>query len=183
MRMTNPSISRRKFAQLLGVGAACAVAKPALSFATDPVTQPAAGSSASASIVRLSSNENPYGPSPQALKAMNDAFNLACRYPDDHADLLIEALTKANGVSREQILLGDGSGEILKLGAVAFTGPMPGGKNGTAAPAPAKGDNASRAVSPGRGNLVAADPTFEAILKHASVNGAGVVKVPLTSSF
>jgi len=71
----NPSISRRKFAQLLGVGAACAVAKPALSFATDPVTQPAAGSSASASIVRLSSNENPYGPSPQALKAMNDAFN------------------------------------------------------------------------------------------------------------
>jgi histidinol-phosphate aminotransferase len=183
MRMTNPSISRRKFAQLLGVGAACAVAKPALSFATDPVTQPAAGSSASASIVRLSSNENPYGPSPQALKAMNDAFNLACRYPDDHADLLIETLTKTNGVTRDQILLGDGSGEILKLAAVAFTGPMPGGKSGTAAPAPAKGDNGSHAVSSGRGNLVVADPTFEAILKHASVNGAEVVKVPLTSSF
>jgi histidinol-phosphate aminotransferase len=183
MRMTNPSISRRKFAQLLGIGAACAVAKPALSFATDPVTQPAAGSSASAGIVRLSSNENPYGPSQQALKAITDAFNLACRYPDDHADVLIETLAKTNGVSREQILLGDGSGEILKLGAVAFTGPMPGGKNGSAAPTLAKGDNGSRAVSPGRGNLVVADPTFEAILKHASVNGAEVVKVPLTSSF
>jgi histidinol-phosphate aminotransferase len=183
MRMTNPSISRRKFAQLVGIGAACAVAKPALSFATDPIPQPAAGSSASAGIVRLSSNENPYGPSPQALKAMTDAFNLACRYPDEHADVLIETLAKTNGVTREQILLGDGSGEILKLGAVTFTGPMPGGKNGAAAPAPAKGDNASRAVSPGRGSLVVADPTFEAILKHASVNGAEVVKVPLTSSF
>jgi histidinol-phosphate aminotransferase len=181
--MTNPSISRRKFAQLLGVGAACAVAKPALSFAADPVTQPAAGSSAGAGIVRLSSNENPYGPSPQALKAINAAFNLACRYPDDHADLLIETLTKANGVTREQILLGDGSGEILKLSAVTFTGRMPGGKNGMALPVPAKADNGSHAVSSGRGNLVVADPTFEAILKHASVNGAEVVKVPLTSGF
>jgi histidinol-phosphate aminotransferase len=97
--------------------------------------------------------------------------------------LLIETLTKTNGVTREQILLGDGSGEILKLGAVTFTGPMPGGKNGTAAPVPAKGGDGSHAVSSGRGNLVVADPTFEAILKHASVNGAEVVKVPLTSSF
>ena len=73
--------------------------------------------------MRLSSNENPYGPSAKALKAMTDAFGLACRYPDDHAELLIEALAKINGVSRDQILLGDGSGEILKICASAFTGP------------------------------------------------------------
>jgi len=160
--MTTTSISRRRFAQLLGAGAACAVVRPALSFAAQPVAQSATGS-----VVRLSSNENPYGPSPKALKAMNDAFGLAWRYPDEHADLLIEALAKINGVNRDQILLGDGSGEILKLCAETFTGPIANGKNG----------------SLGRGTMVVADPTFEAILNHASANGAEVVKVPLTSSF
>ncbi|MEP6685939.1 MAG: aminotransferase class I/II-fold pyridoxal phosphate-dependent enzyme, partial [Verrucomicrobiota bacterium] len=111
------------------------------------------------------SNENPFGPSPKALKAMSDAFGLSCRYPDEHADELIDALAKMNGVDRDQILLGDGSGEILKLCADTFTGPMSNGKNA------------------GRGALIAADPTFEAILKHAEVNGAQVVKVPLTGGF
>jgi histidinol-phosphate aminotransferase len=72
--------------------------------------------------------------------------------------LLIDALAKLNGVNHDQILLGDGSSEILNLCAETFTGPT-------------------------RGNLVAADPTFEAILNNASVNGAEVVKVPLTGSF
>jgi len=160
--MSTISISRRKFAQLLGVGAAAAVARPALSFAVDPTASPAAA----ATIVRLSSNENPYGPSPKALKAMTDAFGVACRYPDDHADLLVDALAKDHGVNRDQILLGDGSGEILKLCAVAFTGPMANGNK-----------------SMGRGKLVVADPTFEAILNHAKVSNAGIVKIPLTTSF
>jgi histidinol-phosphate aminotransferase len=163
----NPiSISRRKFTQLLGAGAAGAVVRPALSLAK-PATANAAG--AIASVVRLSSNENPYGPSPKALKAMTDAFKLAWRYPDEHADLLIDSLAKINGVNRDQIVLGDGSGEILKLCAETFTGQISNG-------------NAPSTASP-RGNLVVADPTFEAILHHATVNGAEVVKVPLTSTF
>src|SRR2546426_1676587 len=169
MPMNTISISRRRFAQMLGAGAACAVARPALSFAgtlsAKPVAQPAADLLATAGVVRLSSNENPYGPSPKALKAMNDAFSLAWRYPDEHADVLIEKLAKINGVNRDQILLGDGSGEILKLCAETFTGPMAHSKNA------------------GRGTMVVADPTFEAILNHASVNGAEVVKIPLTRSF
>ena len=68
--------------------------------------------------------------------------------------------------TRDQILLGDGSGEILKLCADVFTGPLTNDK--TAA---------------GGGTLVVADPTFEAILYHAKLNGAEVVKVPLTASF
>jgi histidinol-phosphate aminotransferase len=145
---------------LVGAGAVCAVAKPALSWplAAEPVGQSPVGSVAAATVVRLSSNENPYGPSPTALKAMNDAFGLSCRYPDEHNDELVDALAKLNGVSRDQILLGDGSGEILKLCADTFTGPK-------------------------LGKLVAADPTFEAILNHAKVNGAEVVKVSLTPSF
>src|SRR5438552_13376911 len=151
--MNTISISRRRFAQLLGAGAAAVVVRPAFSFATEPVPR-----SMVKDVVRLSANENPYGPSPKALKAMNDSFGLACRYPDEHNSVLIDKLAKLNGVNRDQILLGDGSGEILKLCAETFTGLQ-------------------------NGKLVAADPTFEAILNNASANGAEVVKVPLTSSF
>jgi histidinol-phosphate aminotransferase len=151
--MNTIPLSRRKFAQLLGAGAAAALIRPAGSFAKQPEHIPASGQ-----VVRLSANENPYGPSPKALKAMTDSFTLACRYPDEHNNVLIDKLAKLNGVNRDQILLGDGSSEILKLCAETFTGKE-------------------------RGTLVAADATFEAILEQASANGAEVVKVPLTSTF
>src|SRR5437667_11937197 len=151
--MNTISISRRRFAQLLGGGAATAVVRPTFSFATEPVPK-----SMVQGVVRLSANENPYGPSPKALRAMNDAFNLSCRYPDEHNDVLIDALAKLNGVNRDEILLGDGSGEILKLCAETFTGPK-------------------------QGTLVVGDPTFEAIINNASASGAEIVKVPLTGTF
>src|SRR6266704_3235766 len=154
--MNTISISRRDFARLLGAGAAAAVVRPPLSFAkpTQSVTTPLA----EGGIVRLSANENPYGPSPKAFQAIRDSFGLACRYPDEHNNVLIDKLAKLNGVNHDQILLGDGSGEILKLCAETFTGPK-------------------------QGKMVVADPTFEAIFNHARVNGAEVVKVPLTSTF
>ncbi len=155
--MNTISVSRRKFAQLLGAGAAAALVRPPLSFAK--LTQPSATSStAGGTIVRLSANENPYGPSPNALKAMTNSFGLSCRYPDEHNNLLIDKVAKLNGVDHEQILLGDGSGEILKLCAETFTGKE-------------------------HGTLIAADPTFEAILNNAKANGAEVIKVPLNSTF
>jgi histidinol-phosphate aminotransferase len=155
-KMNTMSVSRRRFAQLLGAGAAAVVVRPSLSFAkpTQAITTPLT----EGCVVRLSANENPYGPSPKALQAMTDSFGLASRYPDEHNNVLIDKVAKLNGVSHDQILLGDGSGEILKLCAETFTGPQ-------------------------NGKLVAADPTFEAILKNASANGAEVVTVPLTSSF
>jgi len=155
--MNTMSISRRRFAQLLGAGAAAVVVKPPLSFAK-PTQSAATSSTAGRNIVRLSANENPYGPSLKALQAMTDSFGLSCRYPDEHNNLLIEKLAKLNGVNHDQILLGDGSSEILKLCAETFTGKE-------------------------RGTLVAADPTFEPILQQAGINGAEVVKVPLTASF
>jgi histidinol-phosphate aminotransferase len=155
--MNTISISRRKFAQLLGVSAAAAVVRPAVSFAGEPAGSPAASTAPATGVVRLSSNENPYGPSTRALSAMKDAFGAAWRYPDEQNELLIDSLAKLNGVVHDQILLGDGSSEILKVCASAFTGS-------------------------GR-KLVAADPTFEAILNYAKTGGAEVTKVPLTSSF
>jgi histidinol-phosphate aminotransferase len=154
--MNTLSISRRKFAHLLSVGAAAAIIRPRLTVATEaPTTKTASTGSV---VVRLSANENPYGPSPQAHAAMKNAVDLCCRYPDEANDVLIEKIAKINGVSREQIALGDGSSEILKLCAETFTGPT-------------------------QGKLIAAEPTFEAILEYSKANGADVVKVPLTSSF
>ena len=46
---------------------------------------------------------------------MTDGFSLAWRYPDEYADMLAEELSRVHGVPVDQILLGDGSGEILKL--------------------------------------------------------------------
>lgn len=175
-------MNRRRFAQLFGAGAAYLAVRPQLSLA-DATRRLAAPITSPASVVRLSSNENPYGPSPLALKAMTDAFGLAWRYPDEHADILIEMLAKLNGAGRDQILLGDGSGEILKLCAAAFTGPISqtGSSREIKLARPTRGPSLS--FKAGRGKLIVADPTFEAILNHAAVNAADVVKVPLNASF
>ena len=175
-------MDRRRFAQLFGVGAACLAVRPELALASP---SPAVTGSAAAPrhIVRLSSNENPYGPSPMAVRAMQEAFGLAWRYPDEHADTLIDMLARLNGVKRDHILLGDGSGEILKLCAAASTGPMSNDRNREIKLArPTRGKSAPTFKS-GRGHLIVAEPTFEAILNHATVNSAEVVKVPLDARF
>jgi len=147
------SLSRRGFAKVLSAGAAYAALNPSFAMSTPALRLV----SSSPTLVRLNSNENPYGPSPLAVKAMTDAFSLAWRYPDEHEGMLIDALAKLNGVAGNQILLGSGSGEILKVAAAAFTGP---GKK-----------------------LVVGHPTFEAILAYAAVAGAEVVKINLTSAY
>src|SRR6266568_2739958 len=153
--MNTHSISRRHFAHLLGIGAAAAIVRPRITIATESSTVPAP---AKGGAVRLSANENPYGPSAKAHEAMKNAHPMSNRYPDEANDVLIDKIAKVNNVNRDQIVLGDGSSEILKLCAETFTGPT-------------------------QGKLIAADPTFEAILEYSKACGADVVKVPLTSSF
>jgi histidinol-phosphate aminotransferase len=148
----NPSaLSRRGFTKLLGAGAAYAALRPALGFSESTPAQ-----TKTSDVVRLSSNENPYGPSPAALKAMTAAFALAWKYPDETQEDLVEALAKLNQVSKEQILPGAGSGEILKVSVAAFTGPEK--------------------------KLVVGDPTFEAAAGHAKASHAEVVKVKLNAN-
>jgi histidinol-phosphate aminotransferase len=103
------------------------------------------------------------------------------RYPDEHADNLVDTLAKLHGVSPEQIVLGDGSGEILKVCASAFTGPMTGDAKPIELSKPTRGP--ALMFIPGRGKLVVADPTYEAIVNHARVNNAEVVKVPLNHKY
>ena len=102
------SLTRRGFTQALGFGAASAVLRPllpsadALPLVAKPATGAAAHDAASA-IVRISSNENPYGPSPAAFAAMRRAFDVSWRYPDEAADELAGDLAKLHGVSRDHI--------------------------------------------------------------------------------
>jgi len=170
-------ISRRKFAQFISMSAACLATRPDISLARGTL-----GNMASAAApVRLNSNENPYGPSQMAVRAMSEAFGLAWRYPDEHADELIDMLAKVNGVNRDQVVIGDGSGEILKICASAFTGSLATAGRPIELSKPTRGP--ALTFTPGRGKLIAADPTFEAILNHARVNRAEVIKVPLTAAY
>jgi histidinol-phosphate aminotransferase len=148
-------LSRRRFTQLLGLGLASTAVgtagapRLALAKATAPVSL--------SDVVRLSANENPYGPSPKAFAAMREAFGLAWRYPDEGMDALVADLARHHQVGTDAVLLGNGSSEILKLCAAAFTGP-------------------------GRPTVMA-DPSFEALAMYAHTAGVEVVKVPLTADF
>ena len=148
MNSSQVSVSRRTFAGIAGAGVAAAALRPLIA---------ATPARATDGVVRLSANENPYGPSPAALQAIRDALSLAWRYPDESVQGLVSDLAAMHGVPKEWFVVGDGSSEILKLAASAFTGP-------------------------GR-KLVTAEPSFEAIAKHAEVHGAEVVTVPLDPDY
>ena len=73
-----------------------------------------------ASIIKLASNENPLGPSPAALAAMRAALEQAQLYPDGSGFYLRKALAGLLGLSQENIILGNGSNEIIEFLAHAF---------------------------------------------------------------
>ena len=152
--MSTALFSRRDFSRTIGQSLALAVAAPHLLAPDAKHREPASSPSASA-VIRISANENPYGPSPKAIAVMAACGGIAARYPDVAHREMCDALAKLHGVTRDNIVLGCGSGEILRVTDVAFLGP---------------GQNA-----------VAAEPTFEAVLDYARVLRAEPVKIPLTA--
>lgn len=66
-------------------------------------------------ILKLSSNENPLGPSPKAVAAMAAVAGDSHRYPDGGATALREAIAALHGIEVERIVCGTGSDEILQL--------------------------------------------------------------------
>jgi histidinol-phosphate aminotransferase len=71
-------------------------------------------------IIKLASNENPLGPSPKALAAMRAALESAHLYPDGGGFYLREALAARLGFTRDHIILGSGSNEIIEFLGHAF---------------------------------------------------------------
>jgi histidinol-phosphate aminotransferase len=74
-------------------------------------------------IIKLASNENPLGPSPKALAAMRDALERAHFYPDGGGFYLREAIARKFGLTREHVILGCGSNEIIEFIGHAFLSP------------------------------------------------------------
>jgi histidinol-phosphate aminotransferase len=146
-------LSRRAFAGTLGLAAGAALVDSPLGRAAEAAARRPRPSDA----LMLNSNENPYGPSPKALEALGHVGAFASRYPDALEDEARAALAKHHGVAPEQIVLGCGSSEILQMADEAFAGPG--------------------------GRVVAAQPTFEAVLLYAAAIRAEGLRVPLTSGF
>ncbi|MFZ0036752.1 MAG: histidinol-phosphate transaminase [Candidatus Acidiferrales bacterium] len=153
--MRTQPLSRRQFA--VGLGAAIAtVARPSFaraSFAPLILQRPARPEGA----IRLDANENPYGPSPKAIAAITGSETIAMRYPDDAYASIRGEIAQLHKVAPEQVILGCGSSEILRI--------------------------ADMATLTADGNVVAAEPTFEAVLRYARATRAKPIKVPLTSDF
>ena len=73
-------------------------------------------------IIKLASNENPLGPSPKALEAMRSMLERSHFYPDGGGYELRGAIAERLGVTRENIILGNGSNEIIEFIGHAFLG-------------------------------------------------------------
>ncbi len=78
---------------------------------------------AEADIVKLASNENPLGPSPLALAAAQDALHDLALYPDGAGFALKAKLSEKFGVAANQIVLSNGSNDVLDMAARAFLSP------------------------------------------------------------
>ena len=150
-------VTRRGFLEALGTGAAAATLPlPLAGKAFAAAKSDSIGQHVRTDIL-LNSNENAYGPSPRVLKALRDGVSEAHRYPDKARKELPEKIAKLHHVSADQVLLGCGSVEILRVASQAFTGP-------------------------GR-KLVMASPTFEVPGRFSEALGAEVVRVPLNRDF
>ena len=105
--------------------------------------------------IKLSSNENPYGPSKRVLERVKKSFEYGCRYPYSYADDLSIILARKHSVDPESIIITGGSTEGLRITGVTF--------------------------SRGGGEIIAAKPTFLALTDYAQKWGATVNWVPVTN--
>jgi histidinol-phosphate aminotransferase len=74
-------------------------------------------------VIKLSSNETPFGPSPRAVEAYLEAAKSLSRYPEGSARALREAIATLYGLDPARIVCGAGSDELLNLLAAAYLGP------------------------------------------------------------
>lgn len=103
-------------------------------------------------IVKLASNENPLGPSPLAKDAMREAIEQAHLYPDGGGYKLRHAIAEQQGLDMDNIVLGNGSNEIIELLCHSFLNPQ--------------------------AELIAAEHAFVVYKLMASLFGARYVEVP-----
>lgn len=106
---------------------------------------------------RLLANENPFGPSAAAKKAVQEALDLSYQYPFMHMRELTGKIADFEGIKQNNILMDAGSSPLLMAAALQFC------KNGA--------------------EIISADPTYNDMPSTAESHGARWVKVPLTTDY
>lgn len=105
-------------------------------------------------LARLNANENPYGPSQKVREVLSNNFEVGCRYPFRTLSSLVNVIAEKEAVSKDHIVITGGSTEGLKAAGLTFGGF-------------------------GDGEIIAADPTFQAMLSYAETFGTKVHRVPV----
>ncbi|GGF29809.1 pyridoxal phosphate-dependent aminotransferase [Echinicola rosea] len=106
---------------------------------------------------RLLANENPYGPSKKVVSTISDAVSLGNRYAHSDAATLIEMIAEKEGVTKDHIMLGPGSTDLLEKTAIV------------------------RFLE--GGNIVSADPSYMSLINTSRRIGATWKPIPLTADF
>ena len=101
-------------------------------------------------LIKMSSNENPYGPSRVALQAIAENIHLTNRYAADSTNL-IKVVANINNISPDHVMTGTGSSEILNV--------------------------AGMLVGLQQGSVVCADPTYQSLLDYAENAGVEIIRV------
>ncbi len=114
---------------------------------------PAPAPGAPAGLVRLIANENPYGPAASARQALLATLDSAWQYPMGQDQALKRLIAAREGLTPEHVMVGEGSGEILRIAGLLF------GRDGQ--------------------QVVAARPTFTFLQDYARLLGGTLTEVPL----
>jgi histidinol-phosphate aminotransferase len=111
------ALSRRSLLGAVSAGTAAAFASvPSIAAHKGaPLFGPALGTA------WLTYNENPYGPSPKAIAAMADAASKGCYYADDATERLRRMIAERFGLTPEQVVIGNGSTEVLSAAALEWS--------------------------------------------------------------
>ena len=119
-----------------------------------PGEQPSLGES----FVKLNTNENPHPPSPEVAKALSSFDATALRlYPDPVCSQFREAAAEAHGVAPENIIVGNGSDDILTI--------------------------ATRCFVPEGGRMACLSPSYTLYKTLAAIQGAEPLEIPLSDDF
>jgi histidinol-phosphate aminotransferase len=123
--------------------------------ASEPAPAPAQGAAPGSEPkpIILCWNENPYGPSPAARAVISNTRPVSCRYPDEDNRLLMDALATHERVPLDHLLIGTGSGELLRALGFLY------GRDG--------------------GEIIAALPTYSELPDYAKGSGASLKFVPV----